>query len=419
MRRILEFFKTLLIIVLICSLVLLAIATVPTKHIRSISWLSTLLQPVAPLLGLPQSELTYVKVDLPVMDSAQPVAVSIRNSMGRWSSQWNFQSLDDTFEALGGTLGQALDTAKTFRAATQQQLEAALSGPSLYFSYDVTLPASLLASWLDASMPENAPSAHTFVLALEEAEVRLYLAGETVFVSSTAISEAAFSRLLEQYDPDGSFFAFENGYAQSPLSLLQEDIPTMPGAIVRNPCDARFVEQLATSFGFNPYGDTNYTDSTGTTHFTEANCALQITESGIMTLTSTDEGRFLAADDSIQSLVEEARYLAELATGGNTGDSRLYLSELTQDGPVTVCSFDYYYAGLPVQVGGEHAATITFQGNCATHITMVICSMTETAERTTLLPAAQAAAIVPQDQPLVLRYHAANGSLTVGWSMDP
>ena len=52
--------KTALIVVLVCSLILLFAASIPTDAIRSTPWLSTLLRPVAPMLGLPSAELVIL-----------------------------------------------------------------------------------------------------------------------------------------------------------------------------------------------------------------------------------------------------------------------------------------------------------------------------------------------------------------------
>ena len=55
-KRLLELGKDLLIALLLCSLLLLAVAAVPVETIRDNPGLSKLLQPLAPLLGLPEAE---------------------------------------------------------------------------------------------------------------------------------------------------------------------------------------------------------------------------------------------------------------------------------------------------------------------------------------------------------------------------
>ena len=57
-RRLWELGKDVLILLLLCSLLLLSAAALPSDTIRENHLLSRLLQPFAPILGLPQAELT-------------------------------------------------------------------------------------------------------------------------------------------------------------------------------------------------------------------------------------------------------------------------------------------------------------------------------------------------------------------------
>ena len=80
--------------------------------------------------------------------------------------------------------------------------------------------------------------------------------------------------------PDGSFFAFEDSsgaYKQAAALSLITPQTALVDAIAANPCEARFVASLASSLGFNHYGDAKYIDPAGTTSFTETTrppCAL-------------------------------------------------------------------------------------------------------------------------------------------------
>ena len=415
-RRLWEIGKDILIVLLICSLLLLSAASLPSESVRSNPWLSSVLQPFAALLGLPQSELAYVETALPVLDAAQPLAISVQNSAGRTTAMWDFSALDAAFESLGGLLGQALDTADGFSQVSQTRLLTAMTGPSVYFYYGVSLPANLLASWLDASMDGEVPAASVCVLALEEDTVTLYLAGEACYAAATGVQADTLSGLLEQFRPDGSQFAFESGSKLDALSLIPGVSPTVSAVSTANLCDTRYMEQLATDLGFNPYGDGSYTDAAGNTYFAESNCSLQITPEGSLLLNSSAAGRFEAAGDSLDSLVEEARRLVDLAASGVLGDARIYLTGLEQDGETTVCTFDYILSGIPVSIRGGHAASVTFRGKAVSQMEMQVTSYTRTTETLNLLPANTAAAILPAGSQLALQYSdAGTGKLTAGW----
>ena len=416
MRRLVELLKSILIVLLLCSLTLLAVATVPTHTLREIPWLSSLLQPLAPLLGLPQAELAYVEAAPTILDAAQPVAISVRNSAGRSTALWDFPELDDRFDNLGSFLGQALDTAEIITKVSQSQLQAALSAPGVYFSYSGPLPAALLASWLDATLEAAVPETSGCLLALSGDTVNLYLIGETSYVAQTPLVASELEPLLEAYRPDGSQFAFEAAYSLAPLSLIPGETIVLPGGTVSNPVTSRFVEQLATDLGFNPYGESRYTDTDGAIHFSEANCSLTIEANGRILLSSTAEERFASSGPDLPSLVEAARRLTALATGDSLGNGRLYLSAVTQTEGETVCTFDYLFSGIPVQLDGGSAATVTFSGQTVTEMTVRPHSF-YIGDRTIYpLPVAQAAALLTEGQPLILQYRlTADGTLDAGW----
>jgi len=416
MKRLVELLKSILIVLLLCSLVLLTVAAVPTHTLREIPWLSSLLQPFAPLLGLPQAELTYVAAAPTIVDAAKPVAISVRNSAGRSTAQWDFTALDARFDSLGSFLGQALDTAEIFTKVSQPQLEAALSGSGAYFCYGDALPPSLLASWLGGTLEAAVPDTTSCLLALHNDAVRLYLIGETCYVADTPLAAGELTALLESFRPDGSQFAFEAGYKLAPLSLIPGDSPALPGGSVSVPLTSRYVEQLATDLGFNPYGESRYTDTGGAIHFSEANCALTVEPGGKIVLTSAAEDRFTAPGPDLPALVEAARQLTALALGDEVGDGRLYLSGVTVTDAETVCTFDYLFAGTPVILDGGCAASVTFSGLAMTQMTVRLCCFSTNDTFLYPLPVAQAAALLPDGSELLLQYRLTpGGTLDAGW----
>lgn len=416
MKRLVELIKTILIVLLICSLALLAVATVPTHTLRESPWLSTMLKPIAPLLGMPEAELAYVAAAPTISDAAQPVAISVRNSAGRNTAFRDFYALDDRFDTLGSFLGQALDTAEIFTKVTQSQLETALSANGVYFRYSAPLPAALLASWLGASLEAAVPEVEACLLSTNDETVVLYLIGPTNYMAPTPLASAELLALLETYRPDGSRFAFEGGYTLSPLDLIAGGAVAVPGATVTNPVTSRFVEQLATDLHFNPYGESRYTDTDGAIHFSEANCNLEIAPGGQIHLTSTADGRFSAPAPDQASLVETARQLTALATGGYLGSGRLYLTGVTQQDGETVCTFDYFFSGIPVVLDSGSAATVVFSGQAVTELTVRPYSFFSAGQTLYPLPVAQASALLPKGESLVLQYRlTADGTLDAGW----
>lgn len=415
MKRLTEVLKSIMILLLVCSLLLLAIMAMPMETVRSSPRLSKLLQPLAPLLGLPEAEFAYVEAAQPIRDAAQPVLISVRNSLGRSTAMWDFDRLDADFEALGSALGQALDTAGSFTLVSDQQVHGALSGTGVYFRYGGHLPMGLAASWLQADLQAQVPASDGCVLAVEGDAVNLYLTGEHCYVSPTGLDPAQLTTLLENGRPDGSLFGFETQLEVAPMSPVPAEAPVLPGGSAVNCCTARFLNETATALGFNPYSDNRYTDSAGTVHFSESNCTLQVSADGKIRLTSAAEARFRAADSSDAALSETARQLLEQIMGDELGSARLYLTGLTRQDNITVCTFDYFFSGILVAVG-DCAASVTFRDAELTELTVLARRFTAADRQHHLLPAAQAAAALPRGAALMPVYRiGTGGELEVGW----
>ena len=392
-RKILEIFKDVLIVVLALAIVVLTLLALPARTITSTPWLAAILRPVAPLFGLSQSELTYsgdVVAD-EVHGAAQPIAITVQNTAGRMSAQYDFAALDNAFEQLGGYLAQALDSAQGGHAVSQRELLAAFA---------------------------ELPNAQWFLLAVEDGGVALYLAGTECYRCETAVSAAALEAALDSYQPDGSFFAFEDSsgaYKQAAALSLITPQTALVDAIAANPCEARFVASLASSLGFNPYGDAKYIDPAGTTSFTETTHALSVTAGGRVSFQVSEPlERFQSAADSRESRVEAARELLSTISGGTLGEARLYLTDVSEQDGQTVCTFAYFLNG--VYVSAIEPAAVTFEGTRITSASIVLRTLQPTAQPAALLPPAQAAAILRGGQPLALRYvERGEGDLTAAW----
>ncbi len=415
-KRLLEAGKSLLILVLICTLLLLTAAAMPKEMIRSTPWLSNMLQPLAPFLGLQEAELAYVEDARPVMDAAQPLRITVGNTAGRYTAQWDFASLDSAFDMLGGLLGQALDTAGDFSEVSAAHLTKALSNPSVCFDYGFPISARLLGSWLDADSVQTEASGEMYILAVEEEQVNLYLAGKDRYCAPTALDAAVLTAVLESVKPDGSLYGFETKTRLQSLALFPGDTPRMEAAEAQNPCDSRYMEALATALGFNPYDENRYTDSAGVTWFSESSCSLQIDTAGTILLSSTSADRFQADSDTTEAMVELARELVQLAVGGIQTEARIYLGGVTRTGTETTVTFDYVLRGIPVECSGGPAATLAFSGQSLTEMELRAIGFSCTGEAVQLLPPAQAAAIIPFGGKLALQYACTGfGPMGAGW----
>lgn len=413
--------KDLLIVLLSLAIVVSLLLALPTKTVTDTPWLAAALRPFAALFGLSQTEL----LDTPLADTAsitgaaQPLVISVRNPAGRTSFRYDFSALDAAFEQFGAALGQALESAQEPSTVSRTKLYDALGETSVAFFYPGEFSPALVGSWLHVETLLT-QSAQCFVLSAEDDAVTLYLLGEELSACPTQLGAETLEQLLQSCTPDGSFFAFEDtsGLFSSvdALSLLPAKTPELSEVEAVNPCEARFSDTLASNLGFNPYGDARYSDDAGNITYTETGCSLSVLSSGLLQLRADAQlSRFQASSEDVSELVECARALLGTMASGSLGDARLYLSDVSKTDSGTVCSFDYCLAGLTVSLSGGHAAEVRFEGTSAVSAQLLLRTYTATSQTLSILPPAQAAAIVKDGAQLHLGYVDTQNGLSAGW----
>lgn len=420
-RRLIELGKDVLIVLLALVIVCLLVLSLPAQTVSSTPWLAAIVRPFASWFGFSQTEL----LDTPLADTAnvtgaaQPLAISVRNPAGRTSFQYDFDTLDAAFEQFGAALGQTLESAEAPRLVSESTLREALGSTSVAFYYPGAVSAALVSSWLHVQTTLT-QRAQWFVLAAQDAQVTLYLAADEIYACQTQMDAESLEQLLQSCTPDGSFFAFEDTEGRfasvEPVCLLPGQTPQLFAAQAENPCDARFSDALASSLGFNPYGDSRYTDDSGTTTYTETGYALSISATGLLQIRSDAQpARFQAASASEAELVECARSLLGTMSAGALGEARLYLTDVSQDGAETICTFDYCLNALRVTLPGMHAAQVRFSGTDVVQAQLLLRTYTLEQQTLSVLPPAQAAAIVPGGSALHLGYSDTFSGVSVGW----
>lgn len=414
-ERLTEILKNIAIVLLSCTLLLLTLFAIPTASIEDRPWLAGILQPVAPLVGLSKAELTQVAQAEPVHDAARPIAVSVMAEGGRHTAMWDKNALDIAFERFAPHLRTALEQSGQFAYASTEQVRSVLSDRSVYLRYAAPLPVSLIASWLGTSLEAAIDEVDTCILCAAGDTVQLYLLGpEVSYFTDTGTDTEELRTLLRTFLPDGSKFAFETDYDLAPLSLLPGTTPAVPAITASDPCDSRYIDALATAMGFNPYGESRYTDDRGNVRFSETGASLEIAAGGKITYRG-ESRRFTADSDQPEALAETARQLTELIFQDVPGEGRLYLTGFSQEADSTVCLFNYVLSGIPLSVASD-AARITFTENTVTEAVVQVWSFTGSGKSFYPLPIPQAAAMLPQGSKLEMGY-CINTDLTLsaGW----
>ena len=419
-RKILESFKSVLIVLLAAAILVLTVLALPVKTLQQTPWLARLVKPFASFVGMSEAELTYTAAGTAALPgAAQPLLISVMQETGRQSFQYDFSALDGAFEQYGSALGQALDSADVPEPSTREEFLRVLGGTGVVFCYPLKLSPALAAAWLGVQAPQLQTPAQWYLLAPEGETVRLYLMGEEVFSVATRLPAQQLETLMQSTVPDGSFFVFEDTSGKytrlDGLSLIQLRMPQILTASAQNPCEARFISSMAALLGFNPYGDARFVDSEGTTSFSEPGSTLSVTAQGLVTLRcDAAQPRYEAASSAQDARVETARaLLSQIAA--QTADARLYLCGYEERGDETVCSFSYYLSGARVSQNGK-TAEVRFTGNTVTQVQIRLRSSTLTNQSVYLLPPAQAAAIVRRGGALEVLYaDTGEAELQVNW----
>ncbi|MBE6955600.1 MAG: hypothetical protein E7449_06825 [Ruminococcaceae bacterium] len=421
----LEIFKNIVIVLLALSVVVLAITVYSDSTLSGAENLQQLQQRLTLLFRDESYRLEYASESLSATTAAKPTVISVRNSFGRQTTRYDADALERAYEALGGLLGEALETAGTPEEVRTVSWRAALQQNGIYYVYSDPLPTTLLSGWLEVQGNLRAIT-DRLVLCQEVDGIFLYYATESSYLRArTSVDAARFTELVEACRPDGSAFVLElDSDAYNRLDketlLSMRTAASIPDVRAENPVDSALVTHLASLFSFNPYGN-SYTTSEGTQIYEESTRSLSIAADGTLIVrnSGTQDTRFLAETDSDEALVEYARALLEEICGDTRADARLQLTGLVRSGSEVSLTFDYFVGGIRVQSGANSAARLLFSGNRLSELRTLLRTYTLTGTAQSLLPERQTAAIVAKGTRLMLCYSDRGAEmLSAGWNRE-
>jgi len=446
-RRVIEWLKNLLIILLSCTAVYLAARSRLFDGLGG-SWVGA----AAQLLGVDSTAVSSSGSDpAAARMRVQPGAIAFCTGVDlgggvyeRCGIQYDSAALDRAFDEVSRFLGEALAGADTPRQVSEEQWREALQSPGVYFDLLGSSPLCALTVWLVGQSGEQtlSGSARRLALTVQDAQsVVLYYINEEdglYYACETSVPVAGgFEALIAGRSANGAFFTFEGGeeYADFDPWLLLAGNTYKPAAyLAANPIAPEDEEQraeLQNALSFRPDGYLSGDDW--------VNDTLRIGHNGIVrydgrreTYTRYAVGRGLDADNPAQA-VSAARALAEVLLTfrqeQEQGDLRLYLAGLdrTEDGLWEI-QFGCLLNGCPVLLDGQPECArflvgdgrIQFYELHFRHYT-ALASGTPDAP---ILPTAQAAAVAlslsPDGRELMLCYlddetDSADGTLRASW----
>lgn len=423
-KRLVEWGKNLLLILLVCSTVYLTYRANVFSEILTYEPVARIIQPIAGWFGVTIPESTYAPGTVVPVAACRPVRMAVRNQGGLYGVQYDDGAADELYEKLGRFLGQALGSVKDPEEVSLEQWLVALESEGAYFEFPGEVPLEALALWLGALSGGDFGFADRFFLSAGESSL-YYCQEDHYYRADTAHSTSQFAAELEQYRPNSVAFAFElaqeqpayaNVAAHSMISLSESYTP--PEVISEYPLSDKTVrDALITSMGFNPYSESGYTDSDGNLVFVENTSVLRVGGGSVVFRSTTSDAasaKFTVSSSDRAGLIESARAL--IADFAHTGDARLYFAELSSQGGNDVILFDYYISGTKIKQASGYGARVVISNGIVMEISLNMRAYTLSETAQNVMPALQAAAAMTGKGPLVLEYVDNGGdSVTVGW----
>ncbi|MGN1002403.1 MAG: hypothetical protein ACI4PC_06490 [Oscillospiraceae bacterium] len=418
-RRAIEWGKTLLILALLVSAVLLGVKT----------GFGGVFDPEMELGAAGAAgDSSAAGSELPAAWGARPVGIAVcfeGGQRGAWV--YDEESVGDVFRRFSAALGEALGSAGQPEEVGEESFRAALETEGVFLRLLCEQPLGLLSRRLGAEMSAAAAGdrADMLCLCVEGEDAALYYRAGTgqFFRCATAVNAEALQSRLSELQPNGAYFAYE----RESLAGLESYtlIPdTMPQRYVvmgesRVPGDSE-TETLFSVLGINSYVVSPYTESGGTRVYIDGEKTLRIGPSGTVSFRCEGGDAVTLTETGAAAAAEAAWKIAESALLPYSGAADLCLSGLTgEDGSYSL-SFDYMIDGVPVTLSAGHAAQVTITNGAVTGVDLTLRFYTLTEETQTVLPALQAAAIVASGDSarLLLTYADSGESVDCKWVTD-
>lgn len=330
-----------------------------------------------------------------------PLHIAVTSTYGRYGDV-TMTTADGDFLSLRQLLAQALDSSQALTISSSHAFMSALNETSVFYDFLSPLPLSVLTELASGSSREDHISARYLVIAVENGTVMLHIwdGGLHYYRGNTALSPEDLDQIVSLYEFGNAFFAFEStdAHAQSaaPCSLFLEETPVLPQLSSSSPLSDTTV--LLASLHFNPNTQNRYMDSDGTEVISESNNrTLQIHSDGTVQYQSENNPTLsIEAESDHPSLAEAATEVNKLLSSllSSSGDARIYLEQIEQDGDLINLWFGYQIGGIPVLFAdGQPAAFVTLSGTSVSSMTLRFRQYSITENNALLLPIRQALAI--------------------------
>ncbi len=420
-KRILEWGKNLLIVLLLCSALWLLADSQLFGHLP---W---------KLEG--QQSGTAEQMPAPAAGPVTfPMAVAVTNRSGMCATRYDMEAINELFRPLTSILGEAIAGAVKPEPVQPEQWHAALTTPdNIWLELQGNVPMQVLCRWLAET--DNAAltgSARQILLCAEQEQVRLYYRKDEKTGYACAVETVTAEALREAVShavPNGAGIAAGHGEYEmlAPQTLILADTPEPMEYNAYNPLEGEAeLDALLQSLSFAP-GITSVYQAPEGWRARSGNDTLTVSNEGRLDYERVgDEQRYPLAGNEGESAayraVETARQLV-CGIAQRWGGTSVYLLDARQDDAGWHVEFGYVVNGIAVQFGEQKAcATVLVDSRGVASYEMILRGYRSAGKTALILPQPQAAAVLEQmgqaGHGLLLNYLDSGETVRVGWMAD-
>lgn len=419
-RRLIEWGKDALIVLLTCSAIFLAYQTPLVSHVRD------MVSPTPPAEEVSSSS---------AREALTPYALRVSNSLGAYGVGYDDSAVSRIFQRFYSYLGEAFSTAGEPQELSARRWRTLLETDGLYCVFQGDPPLSAFSAWF--GMEETLTGQlQALLLAVENSTVTLaWRDGDRFYAADTAVTDVEGLRgALEDYAPNGASFAYtltagDDAYeALDDYVLLTASVPQPQVFTASSPDlvnDGEALSALLSALSFPLGMESAYETSEGLT-VTENGDRLQVTAAGDITYRAGDETRYpiLASGRSVPTAAQAAQTAWELLCRISEqfeGTPTYVLSDAEKLENGWAITFEARLNGIPLTTGsvGWCVRAVT-EGRKLSELSMTLRTYTST-EETTLIPSSRLAAAALRSLPhsdgtLTLAYHdSLSATLSASW----
>lgn len=376
MMRIKEAFKSILIVVLIISAIVLTIKT----WVYDTSMLSAdfyekadkILSPIGiniPIAGAVTVETRRVHN---TQEAARPIRCAIKLTDGRYGAEYDSTLVSQVYDKTKRLIGEAIGSGTEPIEVTRKEWQEALGLTGIYYDYLADIPMSAIAIWQNYEpSPHIISSARHLILAMDGDSVGLfYTSGEKnrFLYSKTGISPEDLAVVLTDYSPNGCVLAFEDRTVDADTMeelFLFEGQPVRMASMIKQLHEGSDFNALLKAFGMG-LSSARYTQSSDNT-IVAVDSARTLALSGNGDLLYSDSGEdklgelvIYVSKPTEAEIIETVRSIMEQAVGPLSGDAELSLVRFEHDVSKNeyIVAFEYTLNGIPVILSSlSNAAT--------------------------------------------------------------